>query len=722
MNLPSYIYLLLFNCIVLYSTSQSQQQQPFLQPVSIQYNVVSENKNTLLKLAVDKDDNIHVLANDGMYRISGNNLVKDRLYTSLAGKIPVDIAVQETTGYLYYLYNDHFLSNANAGIPYGKIPDGVYTKLSVNDKGDVFLCGTHALALFADDALHLLKNLQDTIVNIKAHNGKFYIQTTRSIYHLQHNNLYQLYISPTRLLCWAISTKEIWLGTADGYFAIDAETGKEVIPMQIKLPSFPVQKIYANGHNLWGGTNQGAFSKSNTSNDFRYYASRRWLNNDTVIDIVSDSHNHMYFLTPDGLNQLKYNNETYGSKAAYYEQQIRARHIRYGLLAEVRMKIPGDIATAEMIDTDNDGLWTSFYLGAQAFRYAATKHTVAKRHAWESFAAYERLLSINPLTGFPSRTFERKSYKVSDPEAWRPSQDSLWEWKGTTSSDEFVGYIFVAAVMDQFVTQTKEEKKRVADFIDAILTHIIRNNYNFMDADGKPTTWGRWHPDYINWYAKSISDRKLGSTHIIAGLQLGYALTKKKIYRDEALRLMKKHGYLDNILISPYDIKATPGYIYKGHDMGMGPWNHSDDEMEFLSFWVLYHYAFDQSLKEKYARAITEYYKIESPEKNPVWNLITLGTAGDFDKEATLWYMREFPMDLIRWNIKNSHRKDLHYIEPGFRRQYTKSLLSPAERPAQRFNSNEFTLDGGNGGSTELTGAEYLLAFWMAKYLNVITE
>src|SRR5699024_7218068 len=123
------------------------------------------------------------------------------------------------------------------------------------------------------------------------------------------------------------------------------------------------------------------------------------------------------------------------------------------------------------------------------------------------------------------------------------------------------------------------------------------------------------------------------------------------------------------------------GYTYKGHDMGMGPWNHSDDEMEFLSYWVLYHYAFNDDLKQKFAHAISEYWKIEAPEKNPVWNLITLGTAGNFDKESTLWYLREYPMDMISWTVKNSIRKDLTFLKPNFRHQYTKEVLSPAERP-----------------------------------------
>ena len=31
------------------------------------------------------------------------------------------------------------------------------------------------------------------------------------------------------------------------------------------------------------------------------------------------------------------------------------------------------------------------------------------------------------------------------------------------------------------------------------MTHIIENDYYFVDFDGKPTRWGRWNPEYVKW-------------------------------------------------------------------------------------------------------------------------------------------------------------------------------------------------------------------------------
>ncbi|MES1220960.1 MAG: hypothetical protein ABUT20_36005, partial [Bacteroidota bacterium] len=512
---------------------------------------------------------------------------------------------------------------------------------------------------------------------------------------------------------------EIILGTSEGYYGISRYNGDLTFPLQKKLPVPDIDFLHTVDNNIWAATTNGAFMHE-AAGTYRYYASKRWLNENKVTGIASDSKGNVYLLSPSAINEIQFINETLAGKAKLFQDNIRQRHIRYGFISNVTMDKPGDLSTAKMTDTDNDGLWSAFYLGSQAFRYAVTKEKEAKRYAWEAFEAFERIISINPLKGFPARTFERKGFKVSDPERWHDSQDPEWEWKGTTSSDEFVGYIFITALMNEMVAETESEKKRVADFIDKILTHIIDNNYYFVDIDGKPTLWGRWNPEYINSFPESVEDRKLGSAHILAGLQLGYTLTGKEKYKTEAYKLINEHGYLKNMLVSYDKIHETPGTIRMGIDLGVGGWNHSDDEMAFLTYWVLYKYAFTKELQQSYAWVINDHWQIEKPERNAVWNLISYATCGSFDQASALWHLREYPEDLIRWSVKNSQRKDIELLPDNFRNQYTKELLPPGEAPMHRHNANSFELDGGDGGRTELAGDEYLLPYWMARYLKVI--
>ena len=153
-------------------------------------------------------------------------------------------------------------------------------------------------------------------------------------------------------------------------------------------------------------------------------------------------------------------------------------------------------------------------------------------------------------------------------------------------------------------------------------------------------------------------------------------------------------------------------------------WNHSDDEMYFLGYWGLYKYAFNDTLQAKYKESILDHWEAERPEKDGLWNLLTAVTGvSDFDLNESVWYLQQHPLDLIDWNIQNTHRKDIDLLEPNFRKQTLKEVLPPDERPIQRHNANMFNLDkkGGNGSSEYSAGDIWLLPYWLGRQLGVIS-
>lgn len=187
---------------------------------------------------------------------------------------------------------------------------------------------------------------------------------------------------------------------------------------------------------------------------------------------------------------------------------------------------------------------------------------------------------------------------------------------------------------------------------------------------------------------------------------------------------MEKHGYLENLLRPMADIGRAEKGSADWAKMLSADWNHSDDEMYFLGYWCLYPYAFDKNLKEKYKTAIQQHWELERPEKDGLWNLCYGMTgAKDFDLNETVWYLKEFPLDMVEWQVKNSHRKDIELITPDFRGQTTKEVLPPDERPELKHNRNLFKLDREANGISELSaGDSFLLPYWMGRYLGVITQ
>lgn len=480
-----------------------------------------------------------------------------------------------------------------------------------------------------------------------------------------------------------------------------------------KLPCTNIRCTKVIDGQTWFGTPEGAFARHDDGR-IDYYASKRWLLDDSVVDMAPGPENAVLVLTRTGLNVIHFRNMTLAGKAEHFDRIMRQRHIRYGFNSALAMSEPGDLSTASLIDTDNDGLWTAMYLASELFRYAATKSDAALRNCYESFEAMERLSEITGIEGFPARTFERAGYQVSDKSRWQPAKDKGWAWKATTSSDEIVGHFFAYTIFAEIVPDKAWQDRAIA-LMDAIMAHIVRNNWYLVDYDGKPTLWGRWNPEYVNGFPRQVGDRRLNSAEIISFLQAAYHFTGKELYRQKAFELIDKHGYLDNITIPIREIGRVPGIDLTTE------WNHSDDELAFLTYWNLYRYAFNDELREKYRQAIREHWEAERPEKNPLWNFIYADTgAAEFDLDESVWTLKEFPLDTISWAVRNSGRKDLEFLESNFRGQTTKTVLPPDERPMGKHNGNGFDLDGGDGGREEFAPDIYLLPYWMGRYLRVI--
>ncbi|MBK9137533.1 MAG: hypothetical protein IPM17_02020 [Verrucomicrobia bacterium] len=703
---------------VIASAEAAVTDAPFQQSVAVKYRLAPELQGAQFrKLVVDNDGIAYVLSDRGVARVFGDTLAPDRTHRPLAGKLPRDITL--SLGEVFYLFEDHWLSNARAGEPYGRLPAGVYSRFAVAPDGTVLLAGTTNLALYRGGQIQpLVLPIRNPVERLYFHNDAFYVVTGGGLGRITPQAA-TIFHRARDINALAFRGNEVQVGAANGIYALDLTTGAATVPLQTNLPCAEVNCLVNATNGLWVGTARGAFLQV-AQGRFRYFASRRWLEDDFVVDLQPLPNGDCFVLTRFGLTKIEFRWMTLAQKAAYYDEKIRNRHIRYGFCSELKLSRPGDPTSAEMIDTDNDGTWSSYYMASQAFRYAVTGDERARANAWETFAAIERTQTINQRDGYPARTFERLGFKFSDPERWHPAPDGVWEWKSHTSSDEITCQTFGYAVMWEVCAVTPAEKQRLATLYERIIGHILRNNLYLVDVDGQPTLWGRWNPEYVNWYPPTIVDRRLNSAEIVAFLQFAYRTTGKETYRQRAFELFEQHGYLQNITNSMANIRYTPGYEFKGNNMG-DEWNHSDDELAFFNYWTLYRFAFNDQLRRMYVQAIRDHWQIERVERNPCWNFI-YGMTGavNFEPEAAVWTLQRFPLDLVNWTIQNSHRRDIVRLPANFRDQQSEQLLPPDERRIMRWNGNPFVLDGGDGGVTELAGDEFLLPYWMGRYLKFI--
>ena len=153
----------------------------------------------------------------------------------------------------------------------------------------------------------------------------------------------------------AANDTDLVVGSMSGYFILDAESGKLKGEIQKKVPGTEVTSVTEIDGNLWFGSTTGAFMRT-SDGKFNYYASRRWLPSDRVVDISKGPSNSILILTDKGLARICRKEMTLYDKAMYYEGQVRSRHIRHGFNATMGFMKDGSLATGSLEDSDNDGL------------------------------------------------------------------------------------------------------------------------------------------------------------------------------------------------------------------------------------------------------------------------------------------------------------------------------------------------------------------------------
>ncbi len=716
--------------------AQAQQpvhyDKPFEQEYAIKYEWTQAGKG-LVAAAADRNGKIQVVAgsgvlhpNDGKFLFPGD-LIADNSYRFLKDKAIKSVLQHEDQ--LVYLSDKVVFSNAWAGKLYSE--HGLKNaSLFDGGKDFQFMVSDGKSLHFVKDSQILWKgNLKsDEVIGIRYQENAnaFWIlgKSTLSVFSPSSKSLNQVFKgSNFTSFDVAAAKNQVIIGTSDGYIAYNISTGEQDGAVNKRLPWTEINSVTQIGDKTWFGTTRGAFALRKDGK-FDYYNGERWILDNNVRSVSQGPENSVLLLTPKGITHLIFRQWTLQEKAAFFDRQVRSRHIRNGFNSSLSGMTKGNVNTGYLEDSDNDGLWTSMYLGGEAFRYSVTRDPEALENCRESLDAMERLYGINPVAGFPARSFERTGHmkELADSDRWQRSAHPDWDWKSTTSSDEAIGHIFVFGVLAELIDDA-DIRNRSITLIDTLMDHIVRNNMYLIDYDGKPTQWGKWHPDYVNSFPVSVGDRKLNSSNIVAMLQTAYHFTKKEKYKAKAFELMHKNGYFENLMRPIETIGKTADADALSKLLSDG-WNHSDDEMYFLGYWGLYRYAFNDTLKTHYKKAIIDHWEAERPEKEGLWNIFTALTGtNDFDLKEAVWYLQEHPLDLINWGIENSHRKDIDQVELNFRKQTTKEVLPPDERQVQRHNANMFTLDRkhSNGSGEHSAGDIWLLPYWMGRYLGVIS-
>ena len=468
-----------------------------------------------------------------------------------------------------------------------------------------------------------------------------------------------------------------------------------------------------------------------------YYSFGAWLMHPTVTKITVSDKGTIAAVTPRGISIITSKVMTLEEKAAHYDKLNEKYFVRNeGYHVERRLRKYGDLDSGWQSNSDNDGLFTGLYCASQCFRYAVTGSEEAKANAKRAVDAMIKLTEITGKKGFTARATRyshEENFMTGNREEWHICEDNpACEWLGETSSDEMTGHYYAYGIYFDLVAD-KKEKKKIAEVVKSITDHILENNFHLCDVDGVPTTWANWEPDLLNNDDRWYYERGTNSLEILSFLKTTYHVTGEEKYNDVYNMLIKKHHYAMNCM----QYKCEDGHLA-----------HIDDQLDFTNIYPLIVYTDNEAHNEIFKMGLTHHFDYEKIERSPMFN-ITYGalTNNPCDIENAAKSLSEMNLDLIRWPVFNSYRKDIVWDTEQEAMGAPAQLKYPVEyssRVLVHYDGNQCVCDSGceefvnvntktvNRTSTlPSTGANgtcammpyiYLLPYWMGRYYGLLGD
>ncbi len=524
----------------------------------------------------------------------------------------------------------------------------------------------------------------------------------------------------------------LWAATLGGLQVFDGTRLRRTIAPPEALPSADVRcVVIAPDGKVWAGTSLGLARQK--AGGWIVRRGRRWLLHDEVRDIAFAADGTAWIATPGGVSELRQVAITLASKATNFHAILEARHVRPpGIVEKCQFPTPGEVSAWTPLDDDNDGGYTAVALAMESYRYAATHDPGAITAARRAFATCEFLEKVTRNPGFIARTVVPTNWaEVHDPNLvltptaqaeeiardprdkyvpvrWHPSEDGRWLWKGDTSSDEVTAHFFGYFVFHELAADATD-RARVRGQVQRIVDHLLRNDYSLRDLDGRHTRWAVWGPAQLNDDPNWEMERGINSLELLSYLKLAAHVTGEARYEEQYRHLIREHHYDRNALNAPNLNTAWRTYI--------------DLELLAFAYPALLALEKDPALLRVYHASFERWHDSVKADGNPFFEYLyaTYRSARRANLAGSIAFLRDTPLDLVRWDIDNRSREDVVPRRfPEVERWQTTRLLPPSEIGYSRTDQNPWHVSQGEGGRTESDGVFWLLPYWMGRHQGFV--
>lgn len=457
--------------------------------------------------------------------------------------------------------------------------------------------------------------------------------------------------------------------------------------------------------------------------EWRVYPAERWLPSEDVRAVATDpavADGPVWFATGGGLATVTAARMTVEQKLEAFVERIVLRHDREGAVADSHLTRRGDLSSNIPWDSDNDGGWTAYWLMAECYRWRVTGAADARANFDRALDGMLRLQTETGTDWFLARSLIRKEGcqldDCDDPDdgQWFTSPGGEFWVKADTSNDEVISHLFMMGPAYDLCAD-EGQRGRIRQHVSRVVGGLVDHDYQLVDLDGEVTTYGQFDPGFCNNFLILESDGGRRSLAMLAGLELAFYMTGEPRFLDAKAYLMAEHHYGENA-------DGEAGGLFRG-----GSYSGDNDELSVQSWFTLIRVEHDPALRARWLEGWRKNYANTRTQQAAWWNLahaVLTGEAGLVDLGRALRWLRLAPVDMIRWNVRGLHRQDLapppaFYEQSGHMRSDGR-ILPYDERPCDRWNTDQFKLDHGADGWTEMDGADVLAPYWMARFHGFI--
>jgi hypothetical protein len=466
--------------------------------------------------------------------------------------------------------------------------------------------------------------------------------------------------------------------------------------------------------------------------------------------------------------------ESLEDKASYFDEIARRLHLDPVLKSVSDLRIvagvseeDATVADVELRELDaNDGLWSALYLASQAHRYAVTGSSDALEIIRTLLEGERLRTEITGVPGLFARRYVLPGASGSscpiDPAAYAvdpEKDDNRWvqiaddgcaqvtdpetgEWMTTDhcvderfaggcffdnmSQDEVVGHVLGLSAVARLVDDTEVRDEAVA-LLREVSLHLVRNQMEFVDWDGRVTEHGRIFSPimalaFVRTGGAVSGDAEIREFYEGCLLQRGEAPDPTCVPWLSAFLPLDR--YLDVTL------------LYVGSNACQSNWNNMSMTLASLHAWL--QLEDEPDMQRELRRILDEsIMRYDSPramvvQHNPWWNFMwaadrPLGPGTDGrDMESVrdgICALREFPASKAQ--IARNPGAPAHRAVCTGRldSSLTDAPLSPAERCLEPFLFwfNPYRLESCADDPARLgQPADYLLPYWMGRYYGFI--